>query len=228
MKKIKLLSVLFLMLIISCSDKEEIVNEAPTAPILTYQWSVVGEAFILNWEPSIDPEEETIKYDIYLNDEIIELDYEKVSYEFDLRVKEWGYPLVFKIKAKDSNNGVVSNLKKINDPLLGNWFINEIKTEGNGVITVDTLDECQRKSYLFFNENGKTDSFQYYTLNGACELDKFESTWYNDGVNLYNIDGDDLIIKFPDNETFKAYVEFEEEINGVMTEFKSTITYKRK
>ena len=191
MKKILFVSALFVSLFqFSCSSDDENETQENTSPneaVLTIAQES-GLSVDLTWDEVIDPDGDTVTYDLFANGEIIEADLAVVDYMWTAEGREGiVYPIVFTVVSKDGNGGEsISNEVELDDPIIGEW---------NLVLLADILDDegtlsdfmnanevglCNDEvnSLVFTNDNDFSQSFQDRE-NGICFTANNEGTWNN-------------------------------------------------
>lgn len=208
MKKILFTGVLFVSLFqVSCSDddgnSEE--NNAPNAAVLEISQES-GLSIDLTWNQVIDEDGDTVTYDLFANDEIVETDLTTVDYMWTAEGREgFVYPIVFKVVSKDSNGGEsISNEIVLDDPIIGTWFETFVadRLEDDSFsefVDAQDIGVCGAQgvnSFVLLSDNNFTTE-TYDTEDGVTCFSRMTiGTWENVGnqnylFNLVNDDGEE-------------------------------------
>jgi len=197
MKKIVLINALIVSLFqVSCSDDDETIssgNNVPNQAVLSISQES-GLSVDLTWSQVVDVDGDSVTYDLFANDEIVEADLAAVDYMWSAEGKEGVvYPVVFKVVSKDGNGGEsISNEVTLDDPIIGTWlntFIaDRLDDESFGEFQdVKELGICNdiEDSFIFSSNNNFV--FEFYDSDDGVDCFAVETSgkWENKGNQNY-------------------------------------------
>src|SRR5690606_11794178 len=118
-----------------------------------------------------------ITYDFYVNDEVLVANLTTLQYVWEIDGTEnHSYPAAFKVVAKDTNAGSSeSNVVSVQDPLIGEWKLERIVSDG----VEEILTDCDKLSVVEYTLGGIYNAVDRYEDGDICESDSYSGTWEN-------------------------------------------------